>query len=154
MVGRSEEGMAVEGLTIRHEVDESQLDDLIGLYQISWWGKHRTRDDIRRMLAGSFLVVAINDEAGRLVGFCRLLSDGVYRGTVYDVIVHESWQGRGVGRLVMETLMNHPKVRVIESLALDCVPEKVALYEKWGFKVQGGHLLHMSRRPANIQPPG
>jgi ribosomal protein S18 acetylase RimI-like enzyme len=131
-----------------HQLSQRHIDDLMELYIDTWWTGHRTREQVVEMLAHTSLVIGIVDDAsGKLVGFCRLLTDFVFRGTLYDVIAHPQHRGVGMGRAIMEALHAHPRVRRIEKLALDCKPDKVSLYQKWGWAVQDGtQLLHMTRR--------
>jgi GNAT superfamily N-acetyltransferase len=130
-----------------HELSDRYLDDLMTLYRDTWWTGHRTRDDVVEMLRHSSFIVGIVDRSsGQMIGFCRLLTDFVYRGTLYDVICHPAHRNTGVGRAILEALLAHPRIARIEKLALDCKQDKVALYEKFGWSVQdGSHLLHMTR---------
>ncbi|MET0667629.1 MAG: hypothetical protein ABWZ01_03885 [Methyloceanibacter sp.] len=69
-------------------LEPSHIEELVSLYQNKWWSKGRTREDVRKMLAHSDIVFRLVEaEADRLVGFARAITDRVYRGTVYDVIV-------------------------------------------------------------------
>lgn len=114
----------------------AQIEELCRLYATQWWTGDRTVSGVRRMLAGSDVVVGLTDPADdRLVAFCRVLSDGVYRAVVYDVIVAESHQGRGLGRMLMDAVMGHPAVAGVARVELFCLPDMVPFYNKWGFSV-------------------
>ncbi|MDD5711343.1 MAG: GNAT family N-acetyltransferase [Smithellaceae bacterium] len=41
----------------------------------------------------------------RLVGFGRAISDGAYQAAVYDMAVVPEFQGKGIGRAIMETIL-------------------------------------------------
>lgn len=64
-------------------------------------------DDLPRlttMLAHANLVVTARDNARRLIGVARSLTDFAYCCYLSDLCVDEAWQGRGIGRaLVAET---------------------------------------------------
>jgi GNAT superfamily N-acetyltransferase len=86
------------------------------------------------MLAGTDLVLALIERAGdRLVGFTRVLTDWRYRAYIYDVIVAPDWQGRGLGRVLMDALLSDPRIAAIEMIELSCQPEMVPFYRRWGF---------------------
>ncbi len=51
------------------------------------WAAHRSPADLQTMLAGSVCVGAW--QADRLVGFARVITDGVYRALLEDVVVDE-----------------------------------------------------------------
>ena len=40
-----------------------------------------------------------------LVGFGRAISDGQYQAAIYDVVVLPRYQGKGVGRLIVQSLL-------------------------------------------------
>ena len=46
-----------------------------------------------------------------IVGFGRALSDGIYRGVLWDVVIDQNHQGKGYGRLVINTLLSSKKLR-------------------------------------------
>lgn len=69
---------------------------------------------------------------GALIGFGRAISDGVYQAAVYDVAVLPEFQGKGVGTLIM----NHILERVSPcNVILYAAPGKETFY----------HTLHFRR---------
>jgi len=129
-----------------HQLSSSQVDDLVALYANEFWCNRRTRDDVLRMLRHTDLLVGVVDDSNRLVGFCRVLTDFVYRATLYDVIVHPARRGEGLGRLVLDAMMSHPRLRGVESTDLNCRPEMRAFYERWGFSGELKDTIRMRRR--------
>lgn len=117
------------------ELTESQVTDLHLLYQSEWWTKGRSLDDVRIMVENSGLIVSFVSEDAKLVAFCRVLTDFVYRGTIYDVIVAEAQRGQGLGRRLMEAVCQHPRLQRVSTLWLCCNPDMAPFYEKWGFRV-------------------
>ena len=66
---------------------EAQAIQLHALYQREWWTAGRTLEDVRAMLAGSDHLYGICDgETAQLAGFARVLTDGVFKALVFDVI--------------------------------------------------------------------
>ena len=127
-------------------LEPRHLDDLMVLYAHASWSAHRTRDDTVRMLAGTTFVFGLVDGAGRMIGFSRVLTDGVYRGTLFDVIVHPDLRGQGLVKLLLEAVLSHPVVGSLEKLELQCYEDKVKLYEAWGFTRDTKGLFTMNRR--------
>jgi len=101
------------------------------LYEHVPWAHGRTVDGIRAMLARTDYHFSAWDGA-RLVGFARVLTDGVYRATLWDVIVHPDYQGRGVGEELMNRLLTHPVLSRVEKFWLN-TRDKFGFYEKFGF---------------------
>src|SRR5262249_52791313 len=104
-------------------VPQGRFDDLMALLRSAWWSSARTSEDRRRLTAGpSLFFFAVEHPGGRLVAMARALSDGVYKAMVFDVIVLPELQGEGLGRKVMEMLLDHPAVRGAQHVELYCLP--------------------------------
>ncbi len=58
----------------------------------------------RRAFEASDTVVFVY-RGGRLIGFGRALSDGEYQAAVYDVAVVPEFQRQGVGRIIMQKIL-------------------------------------------------
>jgi len=67
----------------------------------------------------------------RLIGFGRAISDRAYQAAVYDCAVDPEFQGRGVGRRIMDAIMSDiPHCNVI----LYASPGKEGFYKTFGFQ--------------------
>ncbi|MDD5169931.1 MAG: GNAT family N-acetyltransferase [Syntrophales bacterium] len=85
----------------------------------------------RRAFQSSFAVVFVFHE-DRLIGFGRALSDGAYQAAIYDVVVIPEHQGKGIGRVMMENLLQ--KVAHC-NLILYANPGKEGFYSTMGFRL-------------------
>lgn len=108
------------------------VDELIALLEVSAMRRRAAygRERLQRMLDGSAARVSAWD-GDRLVGFGRLISDGATNGYISTVAVHPHWQDRGLGRRLMERLMQG---RDHLSLALGARPGVEGFYERFGFQ--------------------
>ena len=70
-------------------------------------------------------------DGNRLAGMVRAVSDRVYQAAVYDMCLLPEYQGRGVGRMLMESLMAECEGLTV---VLYAVPAKVGFYRKFGFE--------------------
>ena len=52
------------------------------------------------------------------MGFGRALSDGVYRGVLWDIVIDKDHQGKGYGRLIVKNLLNAKKLRNTKKIYL------------------------------------
>lgn len=131
--------------TIVSQLSPEQIQQLHQLYQITWWGKHRTISDIERMLKHSDIIVGVCDnQTHKLVSFARILTDYVYRAVLWDVIVDPNYQGQGLGKKLVETIINHPDLKQIETILLVCLPDMVSFYEKFGFTTHDNKIALMT----------
>jgi len=71
---------------------------------------------------------------GQLLGFARVISDGVFYASIWDVAVVPSWQRIGLGRGLMERLLQKLVDDGIPLITLYAERDVVGLYEKLGFK--------------------
>jgi GNAT superfamily N-acetyltransferase len=101
---------------------------------------------VRRALDHSHPVVSAWDGA-RLVGFTRAISDLTYRATIWDVIVAESHQHRGVGRAMMQRVLEHPDLATVTMFLL-LTKDKHRFYEHFGFVTDGQFSMILRRLPA------
>lgn len=84
----------------------------------------------KRAFNNSHTVVFVFDEE-TLVGFGRAISDGEYQAAIYDVAVLPSYQGKGIGKMIIQTIVeNIPNCNFI----LYASPGKEKFYEKENFK--------------------
>lgn len=88
-------------------------------------------EQLRRASENSYLVCSAHD-GDTVIGFGRALSDGEYQSAIYDVVVSPEYQGQGVGKSIVESLLSRlPEGPVL----LYAVPGKEPFYEKMGFDV-------------------
>ena len=104
---------------------------LVRLYACAPWASGRAADQTREMLAHTDLAISAWD-GDRLVGFGRVLTDYVYRASIWDVIVHPDYQGREIGTDIVQQILHHPDLKQVELFWL-CTRDKQAFYEKLGF---------------------
>jgi len=120
-------------------------EQLLKLFHQAPWAKDRTLDDARDMLRHTDLVLCAWD-GDRLVGFGRVLTDFVYRATIWDVIVDRAYQTQGIGTELVQRILSHPRLRKVELFWL-CT-RRPGFYEKLGFssKEQTGMVWSRSKQ--------
>lgn len=129
-------------LTIQVESNLS-LEEYRFILHDSGLGKRRPMDDsehLRRMIEGSNLLVTARED-GRLVGFLRGLSDFCYRCFIADLAVAKAYQGKGIGRKILQFTRDlAPDARLFLFAAEDAEP----FYQKLGF--------HLHERCYQLKP--
>lgn len=132
------------------QLTESQTVDLTRLYQNEWWTQGRPLDEVHEMLATTDVVIGLVDDGGRLVGFCRVLTDFIFRGTLYDVIVAPELRGQGLGRRLLDAVAQHPRLARLEKLYLACKPDMADFYAATDYQPVGEGLVWMFRRQRTL----
>jgi len=109
------------------------LYQLQGLFNIcAFWAKGRSIEDLDIAIANSEPVISVWN-AEELIGFARATSDGIYRATIWDVVIHPEYQGNGLGIKLVETVLSHSKMRFVERVYLMTTNQQ-KFYEKIGFQ--------------------
>ena len=125
----------------RNELDAKQL---LQLFHQSPWGKGRKLDEAKEMLRHTDVALCAWD-GEELVGFGRVLTDFVYRATIWDVIVDKSYQKQGIGTEIVQRILNHPRLKKVQLFWL-CT-RRPSFYERLGFssKEQTGMVWSRSK---------
>ena len=97
----------------------------------SFWASGRSQRELSRMLVGSQAIVSAW-RGSHLVGFGRASSDGVFRAVLWDVVVAGEHQGQGLGRRLVETLLEEPALKGVERVYL-MTTNSAGFYEQLGF---------------------
>ena len=100
--------------------------------QHAFWAINRDYPSIRKLLAGSTAVITVwkNKE---IIGFGRATSDGIYRAVLWDIIVADELQRQGLGRKVVEALLDSPKINKVERVYL-MTTNSSEFYRQLGFE--------------------
>ncbi|HEY9647779.1 MAG TPA: GNAT family N-acetyltransferase [Chroococcidiopsis sp.] len=112
------------------EIDLQQLQRLF--QDTAFWARDRQPEEWAIAIANSKPVVTAWD-GDRLIGFSRATSDGIYRATIWDVAIHPDYQGAGLGRKLVETVLMHPHVNRVERVYLMTTNQQ-RFYERIGFE--------------------
>ena len=70
-------------------------------------------------------------ENNKLIGVGRALADGADCSYICDVAIHPDYQGRGLGKEIIERLIDDSKEH--KKIILYAVPDKEPFYAKFGF---------------------
>lgn len=116
-------------------------EEIIALYKAGgWWKDHYTPDNLADLIKGSFaFVVAV--ENGKAIGMGRAISDGVSDAWIQDVAVMPGWRGKGIGRAIIRTLLDHCMEKGLCWVGLVAEPGTRKFYIPLGFKELPGEPM-------------
>ncbi|MDQ6831212.1 MAG: GNAT family N-acetyltransferase [Gemmatimonadota bacterium] len=118
-------------VTISTDRRRLDLDVLLAMLRASHWAGGMTREGLDRAVANS-LCFGAYDTDGRMVGFARAVTDLATYAYLTDVIVAEASRGRGIGTMLVESILAHPDTQGLRRIAL-FTRDAPALYAKFGF---------------------
>jgi N-acetylglutamate synthase-like GNAT family acetyltransferase len=89
---------------------KTDLDAIHAILRETYWSPGIPRETVARACANSMCAIA-RDDTGKLVGFARLVTDKATFAWLCDVIVLPGKQGRGLGRMLVRTFLDHPELQ-------------------------------------------
>ena len=89
------------------------------------------------------LSVTARSEDGLLIGYLRVITEGVYIYYVLDVMVDPVYRGQGVGSELVRLAITECKEGGFIKLFLTAIPGAEGFYEKYGFKEGMSPVLTM-----------
>jgi GNAT superfamily N-acetyltransferase len=120
------------GFEIDDDRDRVDVDAVFRfLSEEAYWVPGRSRETIDRLVRESTRVVAVYEDY-RLVGFCRVVSDGSSVAWLGDVFVLASHRGRGIGTELVREAVEHPDHRDLQWYL--GTRDAHELYRKFGFR--------------------
>jgi len=114
----------------------------------SYWAKGIPMGVVKKAIKNSFCFGIYME--GKQVGFARVITDFATTAYVGDVFILEPFRGKGLGKHLVKTIVEHPK---LNGLRLWFLGTKDAhdLYMKYGFKKVAGTPI-MERLMAMLDP--
>ena len=103
----------------------------------SYWAKNIPLGIVQKSIEGSVcfgLYKKTNDPSSpnRQIGFARVITDNATFGYLADVFILPSDQGKGLGKYLVETIMNHPDLQDFRRWML-ATRDAHSLYARFGF---------------------
>jgi len=98
----------------------------------SYWAVGRPRELTERSWANS-MCFGLYGPDGKQVGFARVLTDYALRAHIADVFLHPKARGLGLGKALVETILEHPALMTVSRWTLTTVDAQ-DLYKKYGFQ--------------------
>lgn len=123
------------------------LDAIHSFLTDCYWAKGIPRDVVARSIENS-LCFGVYDKS-KQAGFARLITDYATYAYIGDVFVLDSYRGRGLGKWLMECIMQHPRLQGLRRWSL-VTDDAHGLYAQFGFTPLQAPGKYMEFRAAEI----
>ncbi|MFC2147993.1 GNAT family N-acetyltransferase [Bacteroidota bacterium] len=117
----------------RISTDIREMDvDLVHDYlsKQSYWAKGRGKEEVIKSMENSICFAVFDGNAQ--IGFARLVTDYVVFAWLMDVFVIDEFKNKGVGRFLMDYIMNLPEIKEVNGFGLR-TKDAHGFYMKYGF---------------------
>ena len=123
-----------------YKTTKPDIDKFWPLFLTSGWNDSYkfSKEDLDKSLESNWysMSVYLSDE---LIGYGRIISDGIYHALVADLIILPEYQVKGIGSELLKILLKKCTDHKIRDIQLFSAKNKFKFYEKYGF----------ARRPEN-----
>ena len=141
-----------EGFTISTDNLKLQLNRIHDyLSNKSYWAENRPFEIVEKSIRNSlcFGVFTCNEQ----IGFARVVTDYSTFAWLCDVFILEDYRGQGIGKWLVECVVNHPELNRVKCILL-ASRNAHELYRKYGgFTELSSPQRWMERRRSGPPPP-
>ena len=116
--------------TISTDPNRLDLDAICDFLKHAYWANTRPRERTERALQNS-LVFGVYAE-DKQIGLARVVSDYSIFAYLCDVFIHEDYRAQGLGKWLIQTIMEHPDLKEMRRWVL-VTNDAHELYRQFGF---------------------
>jgi GNAT superfamily N-acetyltransferase len=142
-----------QSLSILESKESITFNDITALTESVGWGKcfHQTEEKWRYVLAASTYIAYIKED-DKLIAFGRILEDGMMC-MFYDICIHPDYQGKGIGTLLMNHLIDKIKDKNYISIGLFTWEGNKTVSEFYGrFGFEKSNAMELKKYMKHVGP--
>ncbi|PHK48555.1 GNAT family N-acetyltransferase [Staphylococcus edaphicus] len=113
-----------------YQFDINDVDELIHIYHGNQWLGHNQEEVITLFNTATHVIIAKSE--GKVIGFARAMSDGVFNAAIYDVMVDVAYQSRGIGYKIVHEMLAY--LGELSCIHLIATTGNESFYEQLGFR--------------------
>lgn len=129
--------------------NELTAEEFIFLWQAVHWGDGPSLEQTKLAMEHTLFRVSIYD-GDKIIAMARMIGDMGLDYYIKDVVVIPEYQGKGIGRLLIDELLKFIKENGVKDtdifVELCAMPDKIPFYEKFGFDANEAQRLKMMCR--------
>lgn len=121
-------------MDIRYTNDLPDKSEFYKLFITTGWNESYklNEDELYSALENSWYSISAY-EGEKLVGFGRVICDGIVHALILDMIVLPEYQNKGIGGVILEDIVAVCRKAEIRDIQLFCAKGKKGFYNKYSF---------------------
>ncbi len=119
-----------DNFTISSEKKHVDIDILHDMLSRSYWARGRSQEDVEKSVANSLCFCLLKGE--EQIGFARVLTDTMAYAIILDMIISESFRGKGLGKWLIGCICDHPEVTLLRQVLWTSTADN--FYRQSGFE--------------------
>lgn len=137
-----------EGFTITCDPSRIDVDAVHSFLASTYWAAGIPREVVAKALRHS-LCFALLDPDSELCGFARMVTDRATFAYLCDVFIIERLRGRGLGKWLIRSVLEHPDLQGLRRLNLVTL-DAHGLYAGHGFRAIASPERYMERLDPDV----
>jgi GNAT superfamily N-acetyltransferase len=105
---------------------------IYGMLSKSYWASDRPKEKILESIDNSLCFGMYC--GGQQIGFARMVTDKVFFSWIMDVIIDDTFRGKGLGKWLLECILAHPDIASTKQRL--ATKDAHGLYEQFGFRTE------------------
>lgn len=116
--------------TISTDPARLDLEAMVDMLTRAYWAVGRPRERTERALRNSLVFGVYHGE--KQIGMARVVTDYSIFAYLCDVFIHEDYRAHGLGKWLIQTILEHPDLREMRRWVL-VTSDAHGLYKQFGF---------------------
>ena len=119
--------------------DKMKLEDIVRLLRMTYWADKRSIEKIEKSVRNSSCYGLYLEDADKLAGFARVISDYATAYYLCDVIIDTEYQHQGLGTALVSYINSLPEFSGLRGFLI--TRNAHALYRKFGYEVVNERVM-------------
>ena len=119
--------------------EKMDIVEVMALLKQTYWADQRPVEQVRKAMEHSRCYGVYLEDAQKLAGFARVISDFATTYYLCDVIIDEACRGNGLGRALLSYIENLPEYQGLRGILI--TRDAHGLYEKFGYQTLNGRAM-------------
>ncbi len=116
--------------TISTDPAQLDIDTICDFLKRAYWANTRPRERTERAIQNSLVFGVYGGD--KQIGMARVVSDYSIFAYLCDVFIHEDYRSHGLGKWLIQTIMEHPDLKEMRRWIL-VTNDAHGLYKQYGF---------------------